>query len=267
MDQQTTKQWAFFRRKHTRLFLVLLSALMLYMGTASLMNFQTRSLLGIGSGFAWMATNFVPNQASLSLLPAILYQLWRTFLIGISAATCAGVVAFLLALMGARNIGCRVTLVRVVIRGFASVLRNVPIVAWAMILLFSFKQNDLTGFLALFVMNLGFLIRAFIETIEDFDGDKVLALKATGATYGQIVVQAVLPEVSVPIVEWLLYMIENNIRDATLVGLLTGTGIGFLFDLYYKGLQYGAAGLVVLVIAILVIGIELSASKIGRVIA
>lgn len=59
-------------------------------------------------------------------------------------------------------------------------------------------------------------------------------------------------------------MIENNIRDATLVGLLTGTGIGFLFDLYFKSLRYGAAGLVVTAIIILVIAIELVSNYIER---
>lgn len=265
--EQQHAQRLFFRKKNTRLCLVLLGGVALYAVTAGLMQFQTTSLLGVWDGFSWMAHNFVPSSASLSLLPAILYQLWRTFLIAVSAATCAAVVAFFLTLIGANNIGVNVAVVRGLIRGFASVLRNVPIVAWAMILLFSFKQNELTGFLALFVMNLGFLTRAFIETVEDFDGDKVLALKATGATYGQVITQAVLPEVGVPFIEWVLYMIENNVRDATLVGLLTGTGIGFLFDLYYKSLQYGAAGMVVLVIALLVIGIELGSNKVGRLIA
>ena len=32
----------------------------------------------------------------------------------------------------------------------------------------------------------------------------------------------------------MLYMVETNIRDATLVGILTGTGIGFAFNLFYK---------------------------------
>lgn len=62
-------------------------------------------------------------------------------------------------------------------------------------------------------------------------------------------------------------MIENNLRDATLVGLLTGTGIGFVFDLYFKSLRYGPAGLVVLAIIVLVIGVELVSNQVERRIA
>ena len=61
-------------------------------------------------------------------------------------------------------------------------------------------------------------------------------------------------------------MIETNIRDATLVGILTGTGIGFLFDLYFKRLDYASASLVVLSVVILVIIIEMISNRIRKVI-
>jgi phosphonate transport system permease protein len=136
-----------------------------------------------------------------------------------------------------------------------------------MILLFSFKQNDLTGFVALFFMTVGFLTRAFMETIEDFGTGKLEALQATGATYLQVIFQGLIPEIATALMGWVLYMIENNVRDATLVGLLTGTGIGFIFNLYFKGLRYGAAGLVVLAVIILVVSVELVSKLIGRLLA
>ena len=50
-------------------------------------------------------------------------------------------------------------------------------------------------------------------------------------------------------------MIETNIRDATLIGLLTGTGIGFVFDVYYKSFRYDVAGLVILAIILAVVAV------------
>ncbi|WP_252898960.1 hypothetical protein [Secundilactobacillus odoratitofui] len=70
-------------------------------------------------------------------------------------------------------------------------------------------------------MTLGFLTRAFMETIEDFGTEKIQALQATGATYLQIIFQGLIPEIAIALMSWILYMIENNVRDATLVGLLT----------------------------------------------
>jgi phosphonate transport system permease protein len=61
-------------------------------------------------------------------------------------------------------------------------------------------------------------------------------------------------------------MVETNIRSATLVGLLTGTGIGFSFDLYYKSLNYSSAALVVLTIVVTIVLIELLSNAIRKVI-
>lgn len=63
---------------------------------------------------------------------------------------------------------------------------------------------------------------------------------------------------------WVLYMVETNIRSATLIGILTGTGIGFAFDLYYKSFRYDDAGLVILVTVIVVIVIEAISNRARR---
>ena len=90
------------------------------------------------------------------------------------------------------------------------------------------------------------------------------ALRASGATYGQIVAQAVVPMSITSVISWVMYMIETNIRDATLIGLLTGTGIGFVFDVYYKSFRYDIAGLVILSIVLVVIACELTSNFVRR---
>ncbi|MHA3066797.1 ABC transporter permease subunit [Lacticaseibacillus saniviri] len=256
----------FFYRKHLRLALTLAELATLYLVACLGLGFQQTTLLQAHNGIAWMLQHFIPDTAAFTNLGSIGYQLWRTFVIATAATGLAGLVSLILALLGARNIVTHSATLSWLIRGFASLMRNIPVIAWALLLLFSFKQNELTGYLALFLMNLGFLTRAFMETIEDFNPDKLEALRATGASYPQALAQSLLPEISVPISEWLLYSVENNLRDATLVGLLTGTGVGFLFDLYFKSLNYPAAGLVVLTLVILVIALEMVANLIRKVI-
>ena len=53
-------------------------------------------------------------------------------------------------------------------------------------------------------------------------------------------------------------------REATLIGILTGTGIGFIFNLYYRSFRYDAAGLVILIVAVIVSAIELISNKIRK---
>jgi phosphonate transport system permease protein len=63
---------------------------------------------------------------------------------------------------------------------------------------------------------------------------------------------------------WTLYMVETNIRSATLIGILTGTGIGFVFNLYYTSFRYDCAGLVVIITIVAVLVIEAISNKARR---
>ncbi|CAM3183684.1 phosphonate ABC transporter, permease protein PhnE [Lactiplantibacillus plajomi] len=257
----------FYRQRRLRMLIVLLILIGIYVGSMLLVKFQTwNSIVKIPAGLIWLFHNFIPTERSISYLGPILYQLWRTLLVSISSTIVASIFALMAAILGAKTTTPHRS-VSLVIRFGASLLRNIPVVAWAMILLFSFKQSDFTGFLALFFMTLGYLTRAFTETIEDLDAEKIQALQAVGANYFQCVFCGVLPEAASTLTSWVLYMIENNLRDATLVGLLTGTGVGFLFDTYFKSFRYDAAGLIVLLIAILVILLELTSTQIRRAIA
>lgn len=118
----------------------------------------------------------------------------------------------------------------------------------------------------MFFGSLGFLTRAFIETIDEASVHSVEALLAAGASYPSIILQTILPSSLPQMISWLLFMIDTNIRDATLVGLLTGTGVGFSFDVYYKSFHFHEASLVVLMIVITIIAIEMISNYIRRII-
>ena len=214
-------------------------------------------------GFVWFIEQFMPNAKAFDQMGKITSALAMTILDAIAAGTLAAVIAFILAVIASRVSGVGGP-VQMVIRAFATVLRNIPTVAWGFILLFSFKQAEFTGFLALFFKSLGFLTRAFIETIDEADAGSIEALKATGASKLQIIVHGVFPLSLTQVVSWVLYMIETNFRDATLVGMLTGTGIGFVFNWYYRTFKYPTAGLVIICIAVAVIVVEAVSNYVRR---
>jgi phosphonate transport system permease protein len=224
-----------------------------------------KGFTGVVKAFIWGAANFYPDAHSMTRLPDILHKLWETVLMSIASTSVAAVFAVMLALAGSRTTRLN-GFFSVMVRGLASLFRNIPLVAWAMILMLAFSQSQLTGFLALFFGSLGFLTRAFIETIDEASIDSVEALHATGAGYFPIIFQSVLPSSMPQMISWLLFMIDTNIRDATLVGLLTGTGIGFSFDLYYKSFHFHEASLVVILIVITIILIEIFSNYLRRII-
>ena len=110
------------------------------------------------------------------------------------------------------------------------------------------------------------LTRAFIENIDEVSSDCIEALNATGANFAQTVSQGIIPSMLTSIVTWVLYMIETNIRSSTLIGILTATGIGAMFDLYYKRLEYSVVSLIVLATIVMVIAIEIISNTVRKVI-
>jgi phosphonate transport system permease protein len=255
----------FVKRKRT-FTLAFLGIAALYLISSGVTNYNlVGGFESIPKAFTWIAKNLVPNEKSWSRLPNILSKLKETTLVSVAVTVCASVCAFFFSLLGTRTTKANPWIARTV-RIIAAFFRNVPDVVWAMLMLFSFGQNILTGFFALFFATFGMLTRTFIETIDEVSSSCVEALHATGATYLQIVFQGIIPSSMPAIVSWVLYMIETNIRTSTLIGVLTATGIGFLFDLYYKRMDYGSASLVVISIVVLVIAIETISNQIRKVI-
>ena len=255
----------FVKRKRTFTF-AFLGVFAFFMISAIISNYDViKGFESIPRAIGWMAKNLVPNEASWEKLPKILEKLVETALLSVAVTVCAAICSFFFSLLGTRTVKANRWIGRTV-RIIASFFRNVPNVVWAILLLFSFGQNILTGFFALFFATFGMLTRMFIESIDEVSASCVEALHATGATPLQTIFQGVIPSSMPEIVSWVLYMIEFNIRDSALIGLLTATGIGAMFDLYYKRMDYGAASLVVIFIVVLVIIIELISNKIRKVI-
>lgn len=234
--------------------------------SASITNYNfLDSILTIPQAIGWMASNLMLSSEAFGRMPGIMDKLLETVFMSIAATTFAAVLSLFLALMGSQTTKVN-NFFSVLARFIASFSRNIPVVAWSLILLISFGQNSMTGFLALFVGTLGFLTRAFIESIDEANQSSVEALTATGATYFHIVNKAVIPQSLPQMLSWILFMVETNIRNATLVGILTGTGIGAMFDLYYKSMNYQVVSLITITIVVTVILIELLSNQIRRVI-
>lgn len=224
-----------------------------------------KGITSIPKAAEWAAENFYPDVKAMKRLPAILDTLSETVLVSIAATTTASVIALFLAIFGSNTTGVAGA-VSVISRCIATLFRNIDVSAWSMILLFSFGQNVMAGYFALFFSSVGFLTRAFMESIDEASSGSVEALQATGASYFSIIFQGVIPSSIPQLLSWLLFMVESNIRNATLVGILTGTGIGFLFNLYYKSMNYSSASLIVIVLVAVIFLLEAISNYVRRVI-
>ncbi|NCC36469.1 MAG: phosphonate ABC transporter, permease protein PhnE [Chloroflexia bacterium] len=257
-------QYDIFRQRRNQRLIFFGVLIALTYGSMVLTAFDpVAGLAAIPRAFIWGASNFIPDEAAMRRLPRILERLQETVLVSISSATVASALGLVVAVLGANTTRPHPWF-SIPTRAIASIFRNVDVSVWALVLLFSFGQSGYTGFFALFFVTFGFIVRVMIETIDEVGTEPVEALRASGASYMATISQSVIPACLPQLISWVLYMIETNIRSATLIGILTGTGIGFAFDLYFKSFNYGAAGLVVFVIVITVLLIEALSNTIRR---
>ena len=255
----------FFKKKNLRTFTIIFTAAMLYIASAVMTDFTAwNALTGIPRGLYWLVRNFFPSTQAFSVLPLVFKTSLCTAVIAITASTAAFCIACMASIIGSQTTG-RSRVLRIACAGIASFFRNIPLPAWSILLLLSFKQNAVTGFFALFFITAGHLTRAFTEIIDSHAEESYTALEAAGVPYIPIIIHGVLPNILPLFLSWLLYAIETNVRDSALIGILTGTGIGFLFNLYFKSFRYPESGLIICVLMILVLCIDGISNTVRRI--
>ncbi len=107
-----------------------------------------------------------------------------------------------------------------------NVLRTVPHLVWALILVFAVGIGPYPGMLALGIHTGGVLGRLFGEVLEEVDPRPIEALQATGASRFQILLYGIFPQVLPQFVAYTLYRWEVNIREATILGFVGAGGLG-----------------------------------------
>ncbi|WP_286035511.1 phosphonate ABC transporter, permease protein PhnE [Succinatimonas hippei] len=206
---------------------------------------------------------FPPKLPKMNRLPDVMESVLVTLALAMASTTIAAVLAFITALFGSEKISPFPKTAKFV-RAFATFLRNIPTLVWAFILFSSLGIGTGVGFIALCITSFAFMVRAFVETMEDVSNDCVESLEAVGATFFQRVSQAILPSCLSGFIAWFLYCIEVNIRASTIVGMVGGGGVGLTLFSYIKTFHYDIAFSIILMIAVMVILVDQLTGKLRR---
>jgi len=195
--------------------------------------------------------------------------LWDGILMTIAMAFAAtfigGLLAFSVSFLGSYTTSPSGVLVKIV-RGIASFERNIPSLIWVFILVMAYGIGTTVGFMALVLETFGFLVRAFIETIDEVGGESIEAMDAVGANFFKKLSQCVIPASLPGFISWILYSIEVNIRAATIVGTVGGGGIGLILLGYLKAFRYHTASGVILAVAGTVIIVDIITNLIRKMV-
>ncbi|MDF1802028.1 phosphonate ABC transporter, permease protein PhnE [Thalassovita sp.] len=157
----------------------------------------------------------------------VAWAIFETILMAFLGTFGAAMVALPLAFLAARNFTPLMPL-RFAARRLFDFFRGVDALIWTIVLARAFGPGPLTGALAILITDTGSFGKMFSEALENVDENQIEGIKSTGAKPLQRYRFGVIPQVTPVLLSQVLYFLESNTRSATIIGAITGGGIGLL---------------------------------------
>jgi phosphonate transport system permease protein len=202
-----------------------------------------------------VAATFWPPTAGNYGLPRLLQAMGATVAVALAAAVITLVGSWLIGSWAARNVAPNGS-VRAICRLLLVVIRGVPELVLAIVLIIVTGLGSQAGVLALGLCHIGLLGKLMADSLEEVPHGPERALTAVGASRAQVYLAATLPQGRRAIVGHILYVLDTNLRAATILGLVGGGGIGYYLLNASQGSNYGLVALIVGLIVAVVMALE-----------
>jgi phosphonate transport system permease protein len=133
-----------------------------------------------------------------------------------------------------------------------NVLRSIPELVWASILLVAAGLGPFAGAMALAAHTSGVLGRLFADALENAEPLPEATLRTNGARAMSAFLYATLPQTLPQMLSYTLYRWENNIRAAAVLGVVGAGGLGQMLKYHLSLFQMPSAATVILAMLLLV---------------
>lgn len=175
----------------------------------------------------------LPQTVGLFLPPSsggmtedIFMLMLDTIRIAFAATFLGAMLAIPLGILAARNVIAN-KIVCTAFRIVIVIVRGIPELILAIIFVVVSGLGAVAGTLALAVGALGLLSKLVADSLEETDTNVQEAVRTSGATETQIFFSATVHQAAPAFVAHTLYLLDTNIRSATLLGVVGAGGIGF----------------------------------------
>lgn len=182
-------------------------------------------------------------------------SLLQTLQIALFSVTIGSVLAVPVVALAFRNL-TRCAWVYYAVRSVMNLIRTIPELLYAAILVAAVGFGPFAGVLALSVFSPGIVAKLTSESVEAVDPGPLEALVAAGATRLETFPYAVVPQVLPLYGSYVLYVLEINVRVSTLLGVVGAGGIGQSLMTALSLFQCRRAATVLLVSFVMVVVID-----------
>jgi phosphonate ABC transporter permease subunit PhnE len=202
------------------------------------------------------------SSAQLAAIPwrTLLVSLIETVQMSLIGTTVGVVIAFPLAALAARNVGPRLR--QRAVRQLLNIIRTIPSLIWALIFVAAVGFGPLAGVLALTFYSLGYLTKFFYESFEAADTGPQGALSELGASGPQRFIHAVWPAALPAALSSCLFVLEYNVRAASVLGIVDAGGIGWHIKHFLDYRNFPAAIACLLMVLAVVIVLDAISTRV-----
>ena len=149
-------------------------------------------------------------------------------------------------------------------RGICSLTRSIPDLILAMFLVLMYGFGPIAGILALAIHTSGFLGKFFADDIENCDRGPQDALASTGASKLKVLRIAVVPQIFPQCFSYIQYILERNVRMATVLGIVGAGGIGMELKGRWDMSDFGHVSTILVAIFLGVVGLEFLSQRVRK---
>jgi phosphonate ABC transporter permease subunit PhnE len=211
-----------------------------------------RFVVGLDQGGKFLVRMFPPDFGA-DKMSLLLIGMTESLQIAIIATVVGILLSLPLGLAAARNLAPPPLAWSA--RGLIALFRSLHPVIVAILFVKSVGFGALAGILALIVASLGFLAKLVAESVEEMSMKPVEAVRATGSPFLSVVTMSVLPQVIPRFIGFSAYLLDSNLRNSALVGIVGGGGIGATLLTAFQRFDYDFVLTIVLaIIAIVMVG-------------
>lgn len=146
-------------------------------------------------------------------------------------------------------------------RSLIAVSRSLQEIIVAILLVAFFGFGAFAGFMTLTFATIGFIGKLIADDIEECDAKQIEAVRATGASWWQVVHYAVQPQVMPRMIGLSVYRLDINFRESAVIGIVGAGGIGGTLDTALSRYEYDSAGAILLIIIAIVMASEYASSQ------
>ena len=206
-------------------------------------------------------TRMVPPD--FSRLDKLIFSMLETVEIAMMGTLLAIVLSIPLAILSAKNITPNYFIYSIC-KTITIFFRALPEFIVAMILVIAIGFGPVPGILALGLHTMGFLAKFYAEAIEHIDTNPLEALEVMGANKWQTFTFGVVPQIMPSFMGNNFYILDRNIRMATMLGIVGAGGIGYELQSSFRMFEYERVSAIIVIIFITIYIIDFISSYIRK---